>query len=78
MTQFVRVEVAEGRAYTYKWAGDVPLVAGETVVLPSNMVQDREFTGRVIRVLDGPDTDFPLKHVVRRAVDLPDEDADLL
>jgi hypothetical protein len=76
MTQYVRVEVAEGRAYTYTWDQTPPLVAGEQVVLPSNMVQDREFSGRVIRVLDGPDTDFPLKAVVRR--DVPESDLDLL
>jgi hypothetical protein len=76
MEQFVRVEVSEGRVYTYIWDGSPALVKGERVVLPSNIVQDREFTGKVVRVLDGPDTDFPLKTIVRR--DVPEDDLDLL
>ena len=67
--QYVRVEVDEGRAYTYTWDDEVnpPLKPGEIVVLPSNIVQDRAFTGRVIRLMPEPDTDFPLKAILRRA-----------
>ena len=65
--QYVRVEVSEGRAYTYEW-DDLAfgLMPGDTVVLPSNLVQDKEFEGRVIRLLDKPDTDIPLKRIIRR------------
>ena len=67
--QYVRVEVDEGRAYTYKAFEDVPLTKGDVVVLPSNMVQDRAFEGTVLRVLDGPDPSYPgpFKSVLRRA-----------
>ena len=76
--QYVRVEVSEGRAYTYKWEGDEPLVKDEQVVLPGNIVQDREFTGRVIRIVSAEDVakdkyQGEYKAVLRRV-----EDADLL
>jgi hypothetical protein len=70
--QHVRVEVSEGRAYTYEWDGKPPLQPGDLVVLPGNIVQNKDFTGKVLRVLDGPDTDYPLKRVLRRV------DTDLL
>lgn len=80
MTQYVRVEVAEGRTYTYEWDGAPALKKDEVVVLPSNMVKDREFTGRVVRVMKDKDTDLPLKKVLRRKDEptLAPEDADLL
>ena len=81
--QYVRVEVDEGRAYTYTWDGTPPLKRGDVVVLPSNIVQEREFTGRVLRTMTKPDTDFPLKAVLRRATrkaapKIRPEDEDLL
>lgn len=77
--QYVRVEVDEGRAYTYESDLEPPLVRGDIVVLPSNIVRDREFTGRVIRVMEQSDTDYPLKKVVRRAEGgLSADDLDLL
>lgn len=53
--QYVRVEVEEGRAYTYTWDGDEPLSKDEVVVLPGNIVKDREFEGRVIREISAED-----------------------
>lgn len=73
--QYVRVEVAEGRAYTYKWDGD-PLKPGEVVMLPSSIVQNRPFEGKVLRVLDEPDFQGPIKSVLSRG--LEPEDKDLL
>jgi hypothetical protein len=55
--QYVRVELDEGRAYTYIWDGP-PLEKGEWVSLPSNEVRDKTFAGKVIRVLDGPDPSY--------------------
>jgi hypothetical protein len=77
--QYVRVEVSEGRAYTYRWEGDPPLRRGERVMLPSNMVKDRTFEGTVIREIPGPDWDGPIKGVLRRVEDALDpEDRELL
>lgn len=56
--QYVRVEVAEGKAYTYEWHGDPPLEAGEWVTLPSNQMRKDSFAGKVLRVLDGPDPHY--------------------
>ena len=74
--QFVRVEVEEGRAYTYQWddSTEPPLEKDEIVVLPSNIVQDREFTGRVLREISAEDVakdayQGEYKNVVRRQVD---------
>ena len=67
--QYARVEVAEGRAYTYTFDGEPALTPGEIVVLPSNMVKDQQFTGRVLRLMDEPGTEIPLKAIVRRADD---------
>jgi hypothetical protein len=87
--QWVRVEVREGKAYTYMAFEDPPLEPGETVVLPSNQVREGAFQGKVLRLLDGPDTHHgyqgPYKAVVRRAVTCPtcgltdkhDEECDL-
>jgi hypothetical protein len=82
--QYVRVEVEEGRAYTYTWDGDRPLGRGDRVVLPGNIVHDREFEGTVLRTLtdeqvadDGYKGEY--KGVLRRAEPvLAPEDADLL
>jgi hypothetical protein len=76
MTQYVRVEVSEGRAYTYRWEGEEPLKAGDRVALPGNIVQGRTFSGTVLREIDGPDWDGLIKEVI--AVDMPQEDVDLL
>ena len=78
--QFVRVEVSEGRAYTYKWddALEPPLEKGEAVRLPSNMVQDKEFTGTVLRTLAEPDFQGPIKSVVGRVEPREYADEDLL
>lgn len=66
--QWVRVEVAEGRAYTYVHFGETPLERGEWVRLPGNAVQAEDFAGRVIRTLDGPGKDYagPYKAVLGR------------
>jgi hypothetical protein len=47
--QWVRVEVEEGRAYTYAHFGDEPLERGEWVRLPGNAVRQTEFAGKVLR-----------------------------
>ena len=67
-TQYVRVEVTEGRAYTYQAFEDPPLAKGEVVLLPGNQVQSRPFTGTVLRLMDGPDDNYsgPYKAVVGR------------
>ena len=68
--QHVRVEVAEGRAYTYTWDDEAqpPLEPGEAVLLPSSIVQNRPFRGIVLRVVDGPGNyKGPLKSVLCRA-----------
>ena len=68
--QFVRVEVSEGRVYTYQWDDIIEtLEKGDRVILPSNMVHNREFEGRVVRLLKKPDTDYPLKDIIRKADD---------
>jgi hypothetical protein len=80
--QYVRVEVSEGRAYTYKWDDEAeqPLLPNERVLLPSNMVQDKTFEGTVLRTIHGPDWDGPIKDVISRVGEPPlsDEDLDLL
>lgn len=65
---YVRVEVADGKAYTYQSFEDPPLRRGEWVRLPGNMVHQTEFAGKVIRLLDGPDKgyDGPYKAVLGR------------
>lgn len=65
---YVRVEVAEGRAYTYVARENPPLEVGEWVRLPGNEVHVSTFAGRVIRLLDGPDPhyDGPYKVVLGR------------
>jgi hypothetical protein len=67
--QWVRVEVYEGKAYTYMAFEEPPLERGEAVVLPGNIVQSGWFTGTVLRLLDGPSADYdgPYKAVVGRA-----------
>lgn len=47
--QWVRVEVNEGRAYTYMAFEDPALEQGEEVYLPANVVKSGRFKGRVIR-----------------------------
>lgn len=67
--QYVRVEVAEGRAYTYTWDDEAEpaLEPGERVMLPSSVVQDRPFEGKVLRVVpDAGDYKGPLKSVLSR------------
>lgn len=65
---YVRVEVTEGRAYTYLAYEDPPLRPGEWVLLPGNEVHSDSFAGKVLRVLDGPDKgyDGPYKAVLGR------------
>lgn len=50
--QFVRVEVSEGRAYTYAAFEDPPLARGDRVLLPGNQVHSTAFVGVVIRSVD--------------------------
>jgi hypothetical protein len=66
--QYVRVEVDEGRAYTYTADLTPPLERGEWVTLPGNEVHASAFAGRVIRLLDGPDKHYsgPYKAVIGR------------
>jgi len=56
--QYVRVEVDEGKTYTYVWEQGPPLEPGEWVRLPRNEVKGKSFPGKVIRVLDGPDPSY--------------------
>lgn len=67
---YVRVEVVEGRAYTYQSFQDPPLTPGEWVVLPGNEVHHETFAGKVLRVLDGPDKNYdgPYKQVLGRVL----------
>lgn len=79
--QYLRVEVREGKAYTYTWDDErePALEPGEEVLLPSSVVQDRPFRGKVIRVVDGPgDYKGPLKAVLARMepLDPPPEQVD--
>jgi hypothetical protein len=48
VAQWVRVEVDEGRAYTYASFEEPPLERGEAVRLPGNVVKSA-FTGTVLR-----------------------------
>lgn len=69
-TQWVRVEIAEGKAYTYK-AFEVPsLESGEFVRLPGNRVHATPFIGKVLRTIDGPDEGYagPYKAVLGRVL----------
>lgn len=91
MAQHVRVEVEEGRAYTYTWDDSLepPLEPGEAVVLPGNIVHGREFEGRVVRTMTAEQVaadpyQGEYKAVLRRVEqvaalgELSDEDLDLL
>ena len=66
--QYVRVEVVEGKTYTYKAYEEPPLEKGEWVRMPGNQVQTEPFAGKVIRALDGPDERYagPYKAVLGR------------
>lgn len=66
--QFVRVEVEEGRAYTYKWDDSLepPLEPGEPVLLPGNMVHAEPFIGWVLRSMKEPGWDGEIKSVISR------------
>lgn len=66
--QWVRVEVSEGRAYTYVSYVAPALEKGEWVRLPGNVVQTEDFAGRVIRVLKAPEGGYagPYKAVLGR------------
>lgn len=75
--QYVRVEVSEGRAYTYTWDDRTggKLQKGERVVLPSNIVQEKTFEGTVLRTISAEDVakdsyQGPYKEVLRRVEDL--------
>jgi hypothetical protein len=65
--QWVRVEVTEGRAYTYMAFEEPPLERGEAVRLPGNSVQRSSFSGTVLRQTEPP-TDYrgPFKAVIAR------------
>lgn len=67
--QWVRVEVAEGRAYTYRSYLEPPLAPGEKVRLPGNVVRADPFVGAVLRILNGPDPGYagPYKMILGRA-----------
>jgi hypothetical protein len=54
MTQFVKVDL-DGKAYTYKWTGSVPLEPGDQVEVPGNVVNTEPSVRRVLRVLNKPD-----------------------
>jgi hypothetical protein len=54
MTQFVKVDL-DGKAYTYKWTGSVPLEPGDQVEVPGNVVNTEPSVRRVLRVLAKPD-----------------------
>jgi hypothetical protein len=69
MTQYVKVEIDEGRAYTYGWDGEEPLKPGDQVVLPSNMVRNRTFSGRVLRILAESDFKGPIKNILSKVND---------
>ena len=69
--QWVRAEVAEGKAYTYAAFEEPRLSKGEMVILPGNSVQANPFVGKVIRLLHPEDVHNggyagPFKAVVRR------------
>src|SRR5690349_13322908 len=55
--QWVRVEVYEGKAYTYAAFEFPELERGEAVVLPGNAVQRGTFEGRVLRTVPDPGAD---------------------
>jgi len=65
--QYVKVEIDEGKAYTYTWDGEDALQVGDWVFCPGNVVRAEEFVGKVIRLLDGPDPHYkgPYKAVLR-------------
>lgn len=67
VVQWVRVEVREGKAYTYASFEEPPLERGEAVVLPGNVVKS-SFVGTVLRTVAGPEADYPgpYKAVVSR------------
>jgi len=68
--QYIKVEVSEGRAYTYTWddVAEPPLEPGEAVLLPANEVRGSTFRGTVLRVVpDAGSYRGPLKAVVARA-----------
>jgi hypothetical protein len=58
VVQWVRVEVREGKAYTYASFEEPPLERGEAVVLPGNVVKS-QFTGHVLRTVPDPAADYP-------------------
>jgi hypothetical protein len=67
MAQYVKVELSEGRAYTYLWDDLLfALEPGDAVMLPASVVHNSTFSGTVLRVLDGPDPhyDGPYKAVL--------------
>lgn len=67
--QYVRVELAEGRVYTYGWDDDLEpaLERGEWVILPGNVVHKKPFPGRVNRSLgDDPQYDGQIQNVIGR------------
>jgi hypothetical protein len=70
VVQWVRVEVREGKAYTYASFEEPPLEPGEAVRLPGNVVKS-EFTGNVLRTIHHEkvlqdDYPGPYKAVLRR------------
>jgi hypothetical protein len=67
--RWYRVEVREGKAYTYVSYEEPPLESGEWVRVPGNVVQTEPFAGKVIRPLpDGPGDDYagPYKALMGR------------
>lgn len=55
--QWLRVEVSEGRAYTYQSFEVHPLARGDRVRIPGNVVKGPS-VGTVLRVVDGPDAGY--------------------
>jgi len=66
--QWVRVEVGEGKAYTYVAFEDPLLGRGERVIVPGNVVHRDPFVGTVLRLLAEPDATYPgpYKAILRR------------
>lgn len=60
VVQWVRVEVDEGRAYTYASFEDPPFLERyEVVLLPGNAVHGGTFRGYVLRTVTDPEADYP-------------------
>lgn len=67
--QYVKIDLGSTRAYTYAWAGDIPLEVGDWVVVPGNSFQPNPSTGKVLRVL--PKCDFTGKvTILRQRIDV--------